>query len=182
MIRPFNPVAALKAEHRDIISELNLLEKDLRTLGQGSADGKRWENLQNSIEFVVNRLQLHTQEEDEAFLPAMRKYSGLDAELQTVGEQDQYLREAFDKVQEQWQETLNMHRRGGDLPVSEWPFLVQDTLRLTGMLREHMNFEEEILFDYAARYLTDEQKEAIALQMLAIRYRQVPGGAQALTA
>ena len=174
MIRPFNPIPALKEEHREIIRELELIEKDLRKLGLiAGANGHR-HNVRNAIAYVAEKVELHAEEEDEALFPLLQRFPDLARAWPVVVEQDRDLHAAFRQLLLQWSETEQRHGLGQGIPETEVYFLVQSSLRLTSTLREHMRWEEENVFAFADRNLSDEEKAEVASRMLTVRHRPRP--------
>ena len=171
MIRPFNPISTLRQDHRDILAELVLVEKDLHSLGKGGHNPTRWQNVRNAMEYLADRVQLHAEQEDEALFPALREFPELAPAWQTVVEQDRYMHEAFDGLRAMWRETEAKHKLGQSYLEAEIPFLVHKSLALIEVLRAHMGFEEEHLFEFAERQLGEEQLGEIARRMAEIRNR-----------
>lgn len=159
-----DPIKALRSDHEAVKAVLNNLSGYLKKIKGGASDSLR-KNLINQLHeitaFIDNDLEVHFKKEENALFPALGNYIGIETGpihvMLIEHEQSRHLSKDFEAAILEYP-VKNDYKKiaaGGE-----------DLIRL---LSEHIDKEDNILFNMAEMHLTPEEKNEVMEKMRTIK-------------
>lgn len=165
-----SPTQVLRAEHRQIDEQLNVLTAALRQLGDRGADSDVLDRIEKVARYIDREMAIHHSKEEDCLFPFLEEYLAsenlrLDARIAD--------HEDLNIMNGKFKETLNDCRRTE--PGRRARFAAQMLkgygLYIVHLVREHLLKEDQILFLVADEYLTSDQEAEILARFADIERR-----------
>ena len=158
-----DPITALKSDHEIVRSVLNNLEEYLKKIGKVSSEGLR-NNLINQLNeitaFIDKDLEVHFKKEEDGLFPVLGKYIGTETGpihvMLLEHKQSREISSEFKSKIKDYQST------------KEFDSILNDGFAFFKLLSEHIDKEEQILFNMADMQLSKEEKHEIMQKFLNI--------------
>ena len=154
------PTQVLRAEHRQIEEQLEVLSAALRQLGDRGASADVLDRVESVARYIDQEMSLHHRKEEQGLFPLLQQYL-----------ENEYLRldariadhEDLKIMSGKFKGALNDCRERTAGPGSRFAaqMLRGYGLYIVHLVREHLLKEDEILFLVAEEYLTPEQESEI---------------------
>ena len=158
--RRLRPTDLLKAEHRQIEEQLDMLTGALRELGERGSSAGTLDRIESVARFIDEEMSTHHRKEEEELFPFLHEF--LDAEdLHLDGRIADH--EDLKIMSGKFKDALEDCRRRTEGPGRRFAaqMLRGYGLYIVHLVREHLLKEDEILFLVADRYLSAEQERQI---------------------
>ena len=160
-----DPITALKSDHETVRAVLNNLEGYLKKIGSVSSDGLK-NNLINQLHeitaFIDKDLEIHFKKEEEALFPALGNYIGIETgPIHVMLIEHIHSRE----LSGEFKTKINSY------PVEkDYKSIIDLGNSFIRLLSEHIDKEENILFNMADMQLSRDEKHGIMEKMLRTVY------------
>lgn len=157
---PLSPTQILRAEHRQIDEQLNVLTAALRQLGDRGPDRDVLDRIEKVARYIDHEMAVHHRKEEDCLFPFLEQYLAsenlrLDARIAD--------HEDLNIMNGKFKEALTDCR--GAAPGRTARFAAQMLkgygLYIVHLVREHLLKEDQILFLVADEYLTAEQEAEV---------------------
>jgi hemerythrin-like domain-containing protein len=155
-----SPTQVLRAEHRQIDEQLNVLSAALRKLGNRGPDPDVLDRIEEVARYIDGEMALHHRKEEDCLFPFLEEHLAsenlrLDARIAD--------HEDLDIMSGKFKEALNDCREvePGRSAIFAAQLLKGYGLYIVHLVREHLLKEDQILFLVADEYLTAEQEAQI---------------------
>lgn len=132
-----DPIARFEAEHREALSELDLLEEVVNALECGESLDRHAMKAQVVLSFLKGTVQRHCLLEEQAL------YALIEDQLPTTSFADDH--SIIRSLERELAEALE--------PPEDCPAVVRTCRRIIEVLRDHIGREEEVLFPMARKLL-----------------------------
>lgn len=164
---PLSPTQILRAEHRQIDEQLNVLSAALRQLGDRGPDTEVLERIEAVARYIDDEMRVHHRKEEEGLFPFVEEYlasENLCLDARIADHEDLVI------MSGKFKEALGECRRlqGGRRAVFAAQMLRGYGLYIVHLVREHLLKEDQILFLVAEEYLTPEQESEILARFASI--------------
>lgn len=169
---PLSPTQVLRAEHRQIDEQLNVLTGALRQLGDRGPDSDVLDRIEKVARYIDREMAIHHRKEEDCLFPFLEEHLAsenlrLDARIAD--------HEDLNIMNGKFKEALNDCR--GAEPGRRARFAAQMLkgygLYIVHLVREHLLKEDQILFLVADEYLSAEQEAEILSRFADIERRSV---------
>jgi len=157
---PLRPTQVLRAEHRQIDEQLNVLSAALRQLGDRGPDPNVLDRVESVARYIDGEMAIHHRKEEDCLFPFLEEYLAsenlrLDARIAD--------HEDLNIMNGKFKEALNECREvePGRAAIFSAQLLKGYGLYIVHLVREHLLKEDQILFLVADEYLTAEQETQI---------------------
>jgi hemerythrin-like domain-containing protein len=172
---PLSPTQILRAEHRRIDEQLNVLSAALRQLGDRGPEAGVLDRIESVARYIDGEMAVHHRKEEDCVFPFLEEFLAsenlrLDARIAD--------HEDLNIMNGKFKEALNECREldGGRRAAFSAQMLRGYGLFIVHLVREHLLKEDQILFLVADEYLTSEQEAQILSRFAAIERATVPRG------
>ena len=160
-----DPITALKSDHEAVRAVLNNLEGYLKKIGSVSSDGLK-NNLINQLHeitaFIDKDLEIHFKKEEEALFPALGNYIGIETgPIHVMLIEHIHSRE----LSREFKAKINSYPAEKD-----YKSIIDLGNSFIRLLSEHIDKEENILFNMADMQLSRDEKHGIMEKMLRTLY------------
>lgn len=170
-VLPLRPTQVLRAEHRQIDEQLNVLSGALRQLGDRGPDSEVLARIEAVARYIDGEMAIHHRKEEDCLFPFLEEHLAsenlrLDARIAD--------HEDLNIMNGKFKEALNDCRNSRPERASRFAaqMLKGYGLYIVHLVREHLLKEDQILFLVADEYLTADQ-EALILERFAAIERSV---------
>jgi len=160
---PLSPTQILRAEHRQIEEQLNVLTAALRQLGDRGAHVDVLDRIESVARYIDGEMALHHRKEEDCLFPFLEEFLAsenlrLDARIAD--------HEDLNIMSSKFKEALNECRElePGRRATFAAQMLKGYGLYIVHLVREHLLKEDQILFLVAEEYLTPEQEAQILVR------------------
>jgi len=164
---PRRPTQILRAEHRQIDEQLNVLSAALRQLGDRGADADVLDRIESVARYIDGEMTVHHRKEEDCLFPFLEEFLAsenlrLDARIAD--------HEDLNIMSTKFKEALSDCRElePGRKATFATQMLKGYGLYIVHLVREHLLKEDQILFLVADEYLTAEQEAHILSRFAAI--------------
>ncbi len=159
-----DPITALKSDHEAVRAVLNNLEGYLKKIGSVSSDGLK-NNLINQLHeitaFIDKDLEIHFKKEEEALFPVLGNYIGIETgPIHVMLIEHKHSRE----LSGEFKAKINSYPAEKD-----YKSIIDLGNSFIRLLSEHIDKEENILFNMADMQLSRDEKHGIMEKMLTIK-------------
>ena len=159
-----DPITALKSDHEVVRTVLNNLGGYLKKISSVSSDGLR-SNLINQLHeitaFIDRDLEMHFKKEEEALFPVLGNYIGTETgPVHIMLIEHKNSRE----LSSEFKLKINGYQQSKDFKA-----ITDIGNSFIKLLSEHIDKEENILFNMADIQLSQNEKHGIMVKMLAIK-------------
>lgn len=153
-----DPIKEMKEFHKELLRQLDMLEKALEKFRKdGKTDYMRL-SLDGFIFFAKKDLRLHIKDEEKALFPVMIKNKYLESDIREIVNDHDYLNVSIDALKL----IRNMEKKTR-------PEIEKKVREITDTLRTHVHKEEEVVFKLAQGRLTDKQLSRVTNMMNKLR-------------
>ena len=164
---PLSPTQVLRAEHRQIDEQLNVLSGALRQLGDRGPDSEILDRIESVARYIDGEMAIHHRKEEHCLFPFLEEFlisENLRLDARIADHED--LNIMSTKFKEALAECRELD------PGKRASFAAQMLrgygLYIVHLVREHLLKEDQILFLVADEYLTAEQEAEILKRFAAI--------------
>jgi len=162
---PLRPTEILRAEHRQIDAQLNILSTALRQLGNRGPDPEVLERIEDVARYIDHEMARHHRKEEDCLFPFLTEHlisEDLRLDARIADHED------LNIMNGKFKEALTDCRdtQPGRRATFAAQMLKGYGLYIVHLVREHLLKEDQILFLVADEYLTADQ-EATILQRFA---------------
>jgi hemerythrin-like domain-containing protein len=164
---PLSPTEILRAEHRQIDEQLNVLSGALRQLGDRGPAPEVLDRIESVARYIDSEMAIHHQKEEDCLFPFLKEFftpENLRIDARIADHED------LNIMNSKFKQSLNECR---DLESGKGATFAAQMLRGYGLyivhlIREHLLKEDHILFLVAEEYLTADQEAEILERFAAI--------------
>lgn len=164
---PLSPTEVLRAEHRQIDEQLNVLSGALRQLGDRGPDTDVLDRIESVARYIDHEMTIHHRKEEDCLFPFLEEFLAsenlrLDARIAD--------HEDLNIMNGKFKDALRECREvdPGRRALFAAQMLKGYGLYIVHLVREHLLKEDQILFLVADEYLTAEQEAQILERFAAI--------------
>ncbi|MFW0884819.1 hemerythrin domain-containing protein [Candidatus Acidulodesulfobacterium sp. H_13] len=159
-----DPIMSLRSEHEAVRGVLNNLDGYLKKIGSSSSDNLR-KNLINQLDeitsFIDKDLETHFRKEEEALFPVLGNYVGVETgPIHVMLIEHEQSRE----LSTEFKAKIGDYQTNGDYNT-----LIGAGNSFASLLSEHIDKEENILFNMASMHLSEDEKSDIMEKMRTIK-------------
>ncbi len=166
-VTPLSPTQILRAEHRQIDDQLNVLSAALRQLGDRGPDADVLERIESVARYIDREMAIHHRKEEDCLFPYLEEFlasENLRLDARIADHEDLNIMNG--KFKEALAECREL--QGGRRAAFSAQMLKGYGLYIVHLVREHLLKEDQILFLVADEYLTEEQKVQILARFAAV--------------
>ncbi len=159
-----DPIMSLRSEHETVRGVLKNLDGYLKKIGSSSSDNLR-KNLISQLDeitsFIDKDLETHFKKEEDALFPVLGNYVGLETgPIHVMLIEHEQSRE----LSTEFKAKISSYQTGGDYNA-----LIGAGNSFASLLSEHIDKEENILFNMANMHLSENEKSDIMEKMRTIK-------------
>ncbi|MGD8330420.1 MAG: hemerythrin domain-containing protein [Acidobacteriota bacterium] len=157
---PLRPTEILRAEHRQIDAQLNVLSTALRRLGDRGADPEVLDRIEEVARYIDHEMARHHRKEEDCLFPFLTDHlvsEDLRLDARIADHED--LNIMSGKFKEALSDCRNA--QAGRRATFAAQMLKGYGLYIVHLVREHLLKEDQILFLVADEYLTTDQEATI---------------------
>ena len=164
---PLSPTQMLRAEHREIEEQLEVLSSALRQIGDHGPVPEVLDRIESVARFIDSEMGVHHRKEEEGLFPFLKEFlasEDLHLDARIADHEDLKI------MSGKFNEALNECREAeaGRKARFAAQMLKGYGLYIVHLVREHLLKEDQILFLVADEYLTGEQETEILERFAAI--------------
>jgi hemerythrin-like domain-containing protein len=164
---PLRPTQILRAEHRQIDEQLNVLSAALRQLGDRGPAPEILDRIESVAGYIDGEMAIHHQKEEDCLFPLLREFftpENLRIDARIADHED------LNIMNTKFKEALGECRQieSGKRATFAAQMLKGYGLYIVHLIREHLLKEDHILFLVAEEYLTADQEAEILDRFAAI--------------
>ncbi|MCL4542669.1 MAG: hemerythrin domain-containing protein [Deltaproteobacteria bacterium] len=159
-----DPIMSLRNDHETVRGVLNNLGGYLKKIDGSSADSLR-RNLINQLheitDFIDRDLEIHFKKEEEALFPVLGNYIGMETgPIHVMLIEHKHSRE----LSNDFKAAISNYQNSGDYEI-----ITSIGNSFISLLSEHIDKEDNILFNMADMHLSAAEKGSIMEKMRAVR-------------
>jgi hemerythrin-like domain-containing protein len=166
-VLPLRPTQILRAEHRQIDEQLNVLSAALRQLGDRGPDAEVLDRIEAVARYIDREMAIHHRKEEDCLFPFLEEHlasENLRLDARIADHEDLNIMNG--KFKEALRDCRNSKPSRASLFGAQ--MLKGYGLYIVHLVREHLLKEDQILFLVADEYLTAEQEAQILERFAAV--------------
>lgn len=155
-----DPIQYLMEQHEEGIRQLDILGKEAKYIMDNGFKEDSFQELQNATRFIDEEIRNHNKKEEEILFPELERFLPQGGPTTVMREEHQELWNTLDRLTSAIRVLKNNSK--DEKAIKD---MYNSAVHIVGLLNQHIDKENHILFPMARRFLGNEGLKRVAEKM-----------------